>query len=92
MATLLNALHNDQLDWSLSAHRRGTLSGMDAAPELTRTYLQRVPRWWAGKGLAAKPQITRSATDALIASMPLASQSKLTVLQWLTSHTQKRRA
>ncbi|RFF37528.1 hypothetical protein DZD52_16165 [Xanthomonas nasturtii] len=37
---------------------------MDAAPELTRTYLQRVPRWWAGKGPAAKPQIIRSAPDA----------------------------
>ncbi|APO95600.1 hypothetical protein BJD12_11235 [Xanthomonas vesicatoria ATCC 35937] len=35
--------------WSLPAHRRGTLGGMDAATELTWTYLQRVPRWWAGK-------------------------------------------
>ncbi|TWQ42427.1 hypothetical protein, partial [Xanthomonas vasicola] len=31
---------------------------MDAATELTGTYLQRVPRWWAGKGPAAKPQIS----------------------------------
>ncbi|WP_153043103.1 hypothetical protein [Xanthomonas nasturtii] len=45
LATLLNALRNDQLDWSLAAYRRGTLSGMDAAPELTWTYLQRVLRW-----------------------------------------------
>ncbi|PPV03356.1 hypothetical protein XvhCFBP2543_07415 [Xanthomonas vasicola] len=29
---------------------------MDAAKEHTRTYLQRVLRWWAGKGPAAKPQ------------------------------------
>ncbi|KKY07169.1 hypothetical protein NY63_22335 [Xanthomonas citri pv. fuscans] len=37
---LIEALHTDQLDWSLPAHRRGTLGGMDAAKELTRTYLQ----------------------------------------------------
>ena len=30
----------------------------------TRTYLQRVPRWWAGKGPAAKVQTYRPATDA----------------------------
>ncbi|CAD1788360.1 hypothetical protein XSP_000910 [Xanthomonas euroxanthea] len=47
-------MHTDPLDWSLPAHRRGTLSGMDAAPEPTRTYLRRVPRWWADKGPAAK--------------------------------------
>ncbi|MCC4610316.1 hypothetical protein LL967_20860, partial [Xanthomonas campestris pv. zinniae] len=29
---LIKALRTDQLDWSLPAHRRGTLSGMDAAP------------------------------------------------------------
>ncbi|PNV28987.1 hypothetical protein xavtCFBP7764_12215 [Xanthomonas citri] len=45
--------YSDQLDWSLPAHRRGTLGGMDAATELTWTYLQRVPRWWADKGPAA---------------------------------------
>ncbi|APP86055.1 hypothetical protein BI317_19745 [Xanthomonas hortorum pv. gardneri] len=28
---LLKTLHTDHLDWSLSAHRRGTLRGMDAA-------------------------------------------------------------
>ncbi|QGJ67143.1 hypothetical protein FDU21_01065 [Xanthomonas oryzae pv. oryzae] len=27
-------------------------------PRAYRTYLQRVPRWWAGKGPAAKPQTT----------------------------------
>ncbi|APO97211.1 hypothetical protein BI313_05120 [Xanthomonas vesicatoria] len=43
----------DQLHWSLPAHRRGTLGGMDAATELTWTYLQRVLRWWAGKGPAS---------------------------------------
>ena len=53
---LLLTVHPDHLDWSLPAHRRGTLSGMDAALEPTRTYLRRVPRWWAGKGPAAKPQ------------------------------------
>ncbi|PPT16862.1 hypothetical protein XaCFBP7622_21050 [Xanthomonas arboricola] len=41
--------HTDRLDRSLSVHRRGTLSGMDAAPEPTGTYLRRVPRGWAGK-------------------------------------------
>ncbi|PPT17170.1 hypothetical protein XaCFBP7622_20905, partial [Xanthomonas arboricola] len=34
----------------------GTLSGMDAAPEPTWTYLRRVPRWWAGKGPAGNSQ------------------------------------
>ncbi|CAH2707723.1 hypothetical protein NCPPB1935_08100 [Xanthomonas campestris pv. nigromaculans] len=29
----------------------------------TGTYLQRVPRWWAGKGPATKWKINRSATD-----------------------------
>ncbi|PPU37645.1 hypothetical protein XspCFBP7912_00730 [Xanthomonas sp. CFBP 7912] len=51
-------MHTDQLDWSLPAHRRGTLSGMDAAPEPTWTYLRRVLRWWPGKGPAASLQIT----------------------------------
>ncbi|MFW3176598.1 hypothetical protein EX530_18535 [Xanthomonas phaseoli] len=37
---------------------------MDAAPELTRTYLQRVRRWWAGKDPAAKQQIIRHAAQA----------------------------
>ncbi len=58
------AMHTDPLHWPLPAHRRGTLSGMDAAPEPTGTYLRRVPRWWAGKGPAAKPQSTHSAPDA----------------------------
>ncbi|MFS8433310.1 hypothetical protein EIQ01_11635 [Xanthomonas campestris pv. raphani] len=49
-------MRTDHLDWSLSAHRRRTLGGMDAATELTGTYLQRVLRWWAGKGLAAHMQ------------------------------------
>ncbi|MCE4355786.1 hypothetical protein NY671_07545 [Xanthomonas hortorum pv. pelargonii] len=60
---LLATMHTDHLDWSLPAHRRGTLCGMDAAEELTWTYLQRVPRWWAGKGPAANPQIIRSKTN-----------------------------
>ncbi|PPT44768.1 hypothetical protein XarbCFBP8132_01945 [Xanthomonas arboricola] len=54
---MLKTIHTDHLDRSLPAHRRGTLSGMDAAPEPTRTYLRRVLRWWAGKGPAAKRQI-----------------------------------
>ncbi|PPT41945.1 hypothetical protein XarjCFBP7653_05825 [Xanthomonas arboricola] len=49
-------MHTDHLNWSLPAHRRGTLSGMDAAPEPTWTYLRRVLRWWAGKDPAANPQ------------------------------------
>ncbi|PPU69595.1 hypothetical protein XpiCFBP4643_04120 [Xanthomonas pisi] len=59
-------MHTDHLDWSLAAHRRGTLSGMDAALELTWTYLQRVPRWWAGKGPAATSQIRRSVVQQSI--------------------------
>ncbi|MCE4549266.1 hypothetical protein LYZ85_05680, partial [Xanthomonas hortorum pv. vitians] len=31
LVALLKAMHTDHLDWSLSAHRRGTLRGMDAA-------------------------------------------------------------
>ncbi|PPT21423.1 hypothetical protein XarbCFBP7629_11280 [Xanthomonas arboricola] len=50
-------MHTDHPDRSLPAHRHGTLSGMDAAPEPTRTSLRRVLRWWAGKGPAAKQQI-----------------------------------
>ncbi|NHF66299.1 hypothetical protein FFY45_11235 [Xanthomonas hortorum] len=50
----VESLHTDHLDWSLPAHRRGTLCGMDAAEEPTWTYLRRVPRWWAGKGPALK--------------------------------------
>ncbi|APP84597.1 hypothetical protein BI317_10915 [Xanthomonas hortorum pv. gardneri] len=30
-AALLKAMHTDHPDWSLPAHRRGTLRGMDAA-------------------------------------------------------------
>ncbi|PPT25055.1 hypothetical protein XarbCFBP7629_03250 [Xanthomonas arboricola] len=55
--------HPDHLAWSLPAHRRGTLRGMDAAYAPTGTYLLRVLRWWAGKGPAAKPQIRRSAPN-----------------------------
>ncbi|PPT25008.1 hypothetical protein XarbCFBP7629_02950 [Xanthomonas arboricola] len=54
---LLATMSADHLTWSLPAHRRGTLSGMDAAPEPTGTSLRRVPRWWAGKGPAQKHQI-----------------------------------
>ncbi len=48
--------------WCLRACRCGTLSGMDAAPEPTRTYLRRVPRRYACKrpqetgALAQNPQ------------------------------------
>ncbi|PPU49417.1 hypothetical protein XarbCFBP6827_20415 [Xanthomonas arboricola] len=31
LAALFKTVHTDHLDWSLSAHRRGTLRGMDAA-------------------------------------------------------------
>ncbi|PPT50380.1 hypothetical protein XarjCFBP7652_05565 [Xanthomonas arboricola] len=49
------------------AHRRGTLSGMDAAPEPPGTYLRRVPRWWAGKGLhrSTRSDALRSLFDIL---------------------------
>ncbi|PPV03674.1 hypothetical protein XvhCFBP2543_04170 [Xanthomonas vasicola] len=59
----VETLRTDQPDWSLPAHRRGTLGGTDAATELTMTYLKRVPRWWAGKGSATKPQLVRSPTQ-----------------------------
>ncbi|PPU06683.1 hypothetical protein XarjCFBP7645_19655 [Xanthomonas arboricola] len=52
---LLLTLRTDHFDWSLPAHRRRTLSGMDAAPEPTRTYLRRVPRWWAGGPCSQSP-------------------------------------
>ncbi|MBB5767405.1 cell wall assembly regulator SMI1 [Xanthomonas arboricola] len=64
------AMHTDPLHWPLPAHRRGTLSGMDAAPEPTGTYLRRVPRWWAGKSPATKRQIDRSAADPSALSKP----------------------
>ncbi|NHF65354.1 hypothetical protein FFY45_06150 [Xanthomonas hortorum] len=59
----LATMQTDHLDWSLPAHRRGTLCGMDAAVEPTWTYLRRVPRWWAGKDPAANTQISRSKTN-----------------------------
>ncbi|MCM5637540.1 hypothetical protein, partial [Xanthomonas hortorum] len=31
LAALLKTMRTEHLDWSLSAHRRGTLRGMDAA-------------------------------------------------------------
>ncbi|QNM63757.1 hypothetical protein XHV734_5086 [Xanthomonas hortorum pv. vitians] len=31
LVALLKAMNTDHLDWSLPAHRRGTLRGMDAA-------------------------------------------------------------
>ncbi|RFF42364.1 hypothetical protein DZD52_02330 [Xanthomonas nasturtii] len=49
-------MRNDHRDWPLPAHRRGTLSGMDAAPEPPGTDSRRVLRWWAGNGPATKPQ------------------------------------
>ncbi|QER95671.1 hypothetical protein FLG15_17620 [Xanthomonas phaseoli pv. dieffenbachiae] len=57
-------MQTDHLDWSLPSPHRGTLGGMDAAKELTRTYLQRVPRWWAGKGPAVRQEPQRLATDS----------------------------
>ncbi|PPT25247.1 hypothetical protein XaCFBP7622_19930, partial [Xanthomonas arboricola] len=66
-------LRIDHLDGSLPAHRRGTLRGMDAAPEPTRTYLRRVLRWWAGKGPAATAAAysTRCRHDRLCAASTL---------------------
>ncbi|RFF40705.1 hypothetical protein DZD52_06625 [Xanthomonas nasturtii] len=59
LIAVLKTLSTDQLDWSLPAHRRGTLSGMDAAPEPPGTDSRRVLRWWAGKGPAANEQPSR---------------------------------
>ncbi|AZR22298.1 hypothetical protein FQJ88_01780 [Xanthomonas vasicola] len=50
-AGALPTTRTDHLDWSLPTHRRATLGGMDAATELTWTYLQRVLRWWAARAL-----------------------------------------
>ncbi|TWQ09596.1 hypothetical protein FQK02_13200 [Xanthomonas vasicola] len=70
---LCRTMRTDHRDWSLPAHGRRTLGGMDAAPELTGTYLQRVLRWWAGKDPADSkrggrgalaPRETRLAPDA----------------------------
>ncbi|RFF41869.1 hypothetical protein DZD52_03210 [Xanthomonas nasturtii] len=59
-------LPTDHLAWSLPAHRRGTLGGMDAAKELPWTCLQRVPRRWAGKGPAATAKTCSSRALQLI--------------------------
>ncbi|PPT41236.1 hypothetical protein XabCFBP2524_01485 [Xanthomonas axonopodis pv. begoniae] len=53
---MLKTLRTDHRDWSLPAHRRGTLSGMDAAPEPPGMDPRRVLRRWAGKGPAANVQ------------------------------------
>ncbi|TWQ07585.1 hypothetical protein FQK02_00730 [Xanthomonas vasicola] len=50
------------------------------AKELTRTYLQRVLRWWADKGPAAKLQIDRSST----------SGSRSSALQWINAKSSYR--
>ncbi|PPU74099.1 hypothetical protein XmelCFBP4644_06605 [Xanthomonas melonis] len=71
-------LRTDALDWSLFAHRCGTLRGMDAAQEPTRTYLRGVLRWWTGKGLAARQQIDRSTIDL---STPVTSRHRTAALQ-----------
>ncbi|PPU55018.1 hypothetical protein XdyCFBP7245_15345 [Xanthomonas dyei] len=51
----------------MPAHRRGTLGGMDAATELTGTYLQRVLRGWAGKGPAANAKDLECAVPSPLA-------------------------
>ncbi|MBB5736607.1 hypothetical protein FHT09_002347 [Xanthomonas arboricola] len=82
---LFLTVHTDYLDWSLPAHRRGTLSGMDAAPEPTRTYLRHVPRWWAGKGPAAKPQIVCSAPDIHTVQSPFKATKSSRIVWTLQS-------
>ncbi|QEX77953.1 hypothetical protein F6Y24_14050 [Xanthomonas arboricola pv. pruni] len=72
----LLTMHTDHPDGSLSAHRRGTLRGMDAAEEPTRTYLRRVLRGWAGKDLAAKPQTSRPAADLSALHRPRKNNAK----------------
>ncbi|RFF40172.1 hypothetical protein DZD52_07555 [Xanthomonas nasturtii] len=57
---LLKTMHTDHLHWSLPAHRRGTLSGMDAAPEPPWMDPRRVLRWWAGEGPAANATTSRA--------------------------------
>ncbi|QDS14755.1 hypothetical protein FPL04_03270 [Xanthomonas arboricola] len=56
----------------MPAYRRGLLRCMDAAKEPAGTYLRRVPRWWAGKGLAARAQINCSAPLSLARERALA--------------------
>ncbi|RJS05992.1 hypothetical protein XnspCFBP7698_07550 [Xanthomonas sp. CFBP 7698] len=52
----MRSIRTDHLHWSLPAHRRGTLGGMDAATEPTWTYLRRVPRRYTCK----RPQQTEA--------------------------------
>ncbi|MFW3176752.1 hypothetical protein DGM85_10025 [Xanthomonas phaseoli pv. phaseoli] len=76
---LVETLCTGQVGRSLPAHRRGALGGMDAATELTRTYLRRVLRWWAGKGPAEN-------TKTLSARHPCRSQdTPCTQCNWSTT-------
>ncbi|PPU95774.1 hypothetical protein XpopCFBP1817_07870 [Xanthomonas populi] len=77
-------MHTDHLDWSLPAHRRGTLRGMDAW-----TYLRRVPRWWAGKDPAARSQIRRFKTQDINAT-GRDSHRALLRFYWLITDQQQR--
>ncbi|NIK65774.1 hypothetical protein FHR48_003346 [Xanthomonas arboricola] len=54
----------------------------------TWMYLQRVPRWWAGKGLAATAQTIRSAPDLSVASNQMATPASC--LSRSLSHLQVR--
>ncbi|PPU85797.1 hypothetical protein XhhCFBP4925_02190 [Xanthomonas hortorum pv. hederae] len=47
---MLKAMHTDHLDWSLPAHRRGTLRGMDAAVRAYTDVLAACPAMVGGQG------------------------------------------
>ncbi|PPU64151.1 hypothetical protein XpiCFBP4643_22645 [Xanthomonas pisi] len=63
---------------------------MDAAKELTWTYLQRVLRGWAGKDPAAKPQIHRSVIEACKPRQP--GSRSLEAVENIASHRKGSRA
>ncbi|PPT95603.1 hypothetical protein XarbCFBP7408_18970 [Xanthomonas arboricola pv. guizotiae] len=56
LGSLQDELAERAVPSSLAGHAvnpsRGLDDGLDATKELTGTYLQRVLRWWAGKGPA----------------------------------------
>ncbi len=89
--------------WCLRACRRGTLSGMDAAPDPTWTYLRRVPRRYARKHpqhaeafpQGRKTSNTRSVPDVGTnagPSIPTGAGSKSTRLQKIEQQPPKRPA
>ncbi|OLR69264.1 hypothetical protein BI311_24985 [Xanthomonas citri pv. citri] len=57
LAALLKAMHRPT-DWSLPAHRGGTRCTYVLVSAYAASMPRKVPRWWAGKDPAARPQIS----------------------------------